>query len=117
MGQGNPPVIRLQVVKKTDKTKKVYVGSVWLRDDGEGLSGKWDTGYNGKPGIAAIKFTDGTVAKVEDLFLNVYDERMRKDGDSFGGGGGSTNRGARQGGNGGPPDDQGGEMGDDDIPF
>jgi hypothetical protein len=116
MGQGNPPVIRIQVVKKTDKSKKVYIGSVWLRDDEQGLSAKFDTGYNGRPGIAAIKFTDGTVAKVEDLFLNVYDERMRRDGDSFGGGG-STNRGGRQCGNGGPPDDQGGEMGDDDIPF
>lgn len=114
MAQGQKPVISIVVVKKTDKTKKVKIGAAWLSDRG-GLSGKFETGYGDRLGIAAIKFTDGSVAKIEDLFLNVYDERMRPDGDrqpqnqtrTGGGGGGNT----------GSSGTKSGDYGDDDIPF
>lgn len=119
MAQGQKPILSIVAVKKTDKTKKFAIGKGWERDDGNGISGKWEGSYGDRWHVVGIQISNGTetrVARPEDFFLNIYDERMRRDGDSFGGGG-STNRGGGQGGNGGPPDDQGGEMGDDDIPF
>lgn len=73
MAAGQKPVIRVQIAKKTDKAAKKYIAAAWLRDDGKGLSGKFEKE------VVAIKFSDGTVARAEDVWINFYDERMRDD--------------------------------------
>lgn len=72
MAAGDRPAIAIQIVSKADKSRKRSIGAAWVRDDGEGLSGKFDKT------IAAIKFTDGTVAKAEDVWFNVYDNRTAR---------------------------------------
>lgn len=112
---GQKPVMRLVVVLKTDKTRKLPIASAWESERG-GYSTKWEEEYGDRPGIQSITLTNGKTIEVEDLFLNIYDERMRRpDG---GGGSRGNSRGGREGA---PPSTGGGNSqdsgGDDDIPF
>ncbi len=69
MAAGDKPAIRVLVVSKTDKTRKRTIAAAWVSDDGSRLNGAWDKD------VVAVKFSDGTVARREDCYLNVYDNR------------------------------------------
>lgn len=103
MSGGQKPAIKVVLVNKADKSQKRGLLAAWVRDDGNGFSGKPDKD------VVAIKFADGTVWKAADAYVNVYDNR--------------------ESGPSGPPqrapqrtaapkvDDAPPDFGDDDIPF
>lgn len=107
MSGGQKPAIKVVLVNKADKSQKRGLLAAWVRDDGNGFSGKADKD------VVAIKFADGTVWKAADVYVNVYDNRESS----------PPQRAHRPAFMGAPPQTGGGgddappDFGDDDVPF
>jgi hypothetical protein len=74
------PTHRLTLVTKDeDKSRRKFYdfGVMWIGS--QRVSAQLGRAFKDKPGIAAIKLTDGTVIKAEDVYLNVYESRPRED--------------------------------------
>lgn len=70
--KGARPDLNLAIKSKTSGAQ-VRIASIWLHRDRPSAS--FSKPYRDAPGIAAIRLTNGQEIRVDDVFLNAYDER------------------------------------------
>jgi hypothetical protein len=69
--KGGPPDMRL-VVKSKESKQRYTLLAIWSHSDGK-YRVLPEKGYKDRPGIAAIRLTDGTVYKADEVFWDIYE--------------------------------------------